>query len=280
VNPDQSDESRPRVLLTGARGNIGSRVIPILEKTMDLRLTDLVPTDEDPRYVAGDLTDFSQVYQLMEGVDAVVHLAMAPMRSREPSPGTADPSEELAITVNVGGTYHVLEAARQRGIQRVVYASSLTIHLGNKHRPLYDSQTPVEPINFYACTKLFGEQLARVYWRKHGLSTICLRIGQPFPIGNAEFDTLWRDNRRARSNFVEISDVARGLACGVTTGVPFGVFNLVSASDNPRFDLSETHRIGYVPRAYLSTNGLEFFEDGQFPAFPGPVVTHNPDEIA
>ncbi len=280
MHPVRSESPRPRVLLTGACGNIGSRVISTLEQTMDLRLTDLFSSSSDTRYIPGNLTDFSQVYELLDGMDAVIHLAMAAMQNSAPPLGSTNPSEELAIKVNMGGTYHILEAARQRGIRRVVYASSLTIHLGNKHRPIYDSQTPIEPANFYSCTKLFGEQLARVYFRNHGVSTICLRIGQPFPIGHKSLDNLWRKNKRARSHFVEIGDIARGLACGVRTDIPFGVFNLVSASDNQRFDLEETRQIGYVPRAYLSEKGVEFFEDGRFPPPSGPVVTHNPGELS
>lgn len=271
--------TRPKVLVTGAQGNIGARSIAILEQSMDLRLTDLVPVPGDSRYRAGDLTDFAQAYDLMEGIDTVIHLAMASDVSPDPeqTPGKVDPVAERRIKVNIGATYHILEAAKQRGVRRVVYASSLTIHLGNKHRKRYDSSTPPEPSGFYACTKLFGENLSRVYWRNHSLSTICLRIGQPTPIGH-EFDELWRTNKRARSHFVEIHDVARGLACGVHTEVPFGIFNLVSASDNPRFDLSESRRIGYVPRAYLSDQGLQYFENGDFPTPPSHVVTYNPGE--
>lgn len=271
--------SRPKVLITGACGNIGSRSVGILEQSMDLRLTDLRPTTGDVRYSSGDLTDFSEAYALLDGMDAVIHLAMADGDNSNADKilGKADPLAEQRIKVNIGATYHILEAARQRGIRRVVYASSLTIHLGNKHRRIYNAETPVEPASFYACTKLFGENLARVYWRNHGLSTICLRIGQPFPIGH-EYDDLWRTNKRARSHFVDIGDVARGLACGVHTEVPFGIFNLVSASDNPRFDLSESYRIGYVPQIHLSDEGLRQFENGRGPAPPSSVVTHNPGE--
>jgi uronate dehydrogenase len=278
-SPSVKRPFRPKVLVTGAGGNIGLRSLAILEQSMDLRLTDLVPMPDDSRYRAADLTNFSQAYELLEGMDAVIHLAMADGPPPDPNkaPGTSDPVMEQRLRVNIGATYHILEAARQRGLRRVVYASSLTIHLGNKHRKIYNSTTPVEPTGLYACTKLFGENLAKVYWRNHGLSTICLRIGQPTPIGH-EFDDLWRTNVRARSHFVEIQDVARGLACGVHTDVPFGIFNLVSASDNPRFDLSESQQIGYRPQAYFSNQGFQYSENSNFPDPPAAVLTHNPGE--
>lgn len=248
---------------------------------MDLRLTDLrVPTG-DSRAFAADLTDFSAAYRALEGVEAVIHLAMAPSSDEMVEYGgeEPDPGDEARLKVNVGATYNIFEAARRRKLRRVVYASSMTVQLGNKHASFYGPETPVEPVNLYACTKLFGEQLARVYWRRHGLSTICLRLGQPFPIGNPEFDELWTTNKRSRSIFAEIGDVARAVECAVETSLGFGVFPVVSASDNPRVDLSAARQIDYVPRAFLSDSGLTFHDDGRFPRVEGPLVTHNPGEL-
>jgi len=249
---------------------------------MDLRLTDLHVPEGDTRAFAADLTDFAQAYRALEGVDSVIHLAMAPGDgpNMEYLEDEANPADLQRLQVNVGATYNILEAARRRKLRRVVYVSSMTILLGNKHSATYSADTPVEPTNLYACTKLFGEQLARVYWRRHGLSTICLRLGQPFPIGNAEFDKQWSTNKRSRSIYAEMGDVARAVECAVTTLVEFGVFPVVSASDNPRVDLSTTRLIEYVPRAYLSDAGLSFHDDGCFPPATGPLVTHNPGELS
>lgn len=274
-----TESDRPRVLVTGARGNIGRRCVPEWEKTMDLRLTDLVVPEGDARHAPADLTDFATVLRLMEGIDVVVHLAMAAVPERPPCflPDEPDPDELLRLRVNTGTIYNVLEAARRCGVKRVVYMSSFTVYLGNKHRTRYDAATPLEPTNLYACTKLFGENLAGVYWRKHGLSVICLRLGQPFPIGHEFYDDLWKTNKRSRSIFVEMSDVARAVECAVRTEVGFGIYPIVSASDNLRVDLDAAREIGYIPRAYLSDAGLSRIDDGNFPA-AGPVVTHNPGE--
>lgn len=267
-----------RVLVTGALGNVGSRIVPLLEKEFELTLTDFrAPTDGTPIVVA-DLMDYAQVDKLMKGIDAVVHLAVVTGGTGPDDPEKIDPIDQKMLSVNTTSVFHVLEAARKNGVKRVVYASSLTILLGDRFRPRYDSTTPLYPTNLYACTKLFGEQLARVTWQKHGLSTICLRIGQPSPVGH-EFDEIWRTNKRSRSWFVEISDVAWGITCALRTSTQFGVYNLVSASDNPRMDWQETAAaIGYTPRAYYSDNGLSFHENGDFPPHDGSVITHNPGE--
>ena len=247
---------------------------------MDLRLTDIsAPANE--RWVSADLTDFAQVYRALEGVEAVIHLGAVTMRTPrdDAESDQVDASERAMLMVNTESTYNILEAARRHGVRRVVYVSSLTVVLGDKHREHYGVETPIRPAGVYACSKLFGEQLAEMYWRRHGLSTICLRLGQPFPIDHLELDESWKINKRARSVFVEIGDVARAVEAAVTTPVEFGVFPVVSASDNQRVDLEAMATIGYVPRAYLSDSGLEFYENGSFPRAADSVVTHNPGEV-
>ena len=269
-----------RVLLTGALGNIGRRVIQGLGADFELVPTDIRCSEEGPEILVADLMDFAQVDRLMDGMDAIVHLAVtnAENRAATDTPGKIDPVDERLLRVNTTSTFHVLEAARRHGIKRVVYASSMTVLLGDRHRESYDSTTPLEPSNLYACTKHFGENLARQSWRNCGLSTICLRIGQPTPVGHL-FDDLWQTNKRARSWFVEIGDIVRGISCALRTATPSGVYPLVSASDNPRVVWQETQKaIGYVPRAYFSDSGLSFHENGDFPVHDGTILTHNPGE--
>lgn len=280
----QSSSSRPirRVLLTGALGEVGRRVVPALSEVFDLRRTDLAPDDNtSPEYQSGDLTDFPTVMRLLEGMDAVIHSAAA-IPGEPPddlAPEEVDPNEKRLLSINPIATYNVLEAARRLNLVRVVYVSSLTVVLGNKHRSHYDSRTALCPTNVYACTKFFGEQLAEVYYRNYGLSTISLRLGQPTPIGHP-FDEAWMGNRRARSILAHMDDVARGLIAALTTDCPHGVFNLVSANDNPRVDWEETRdAIGYVPLAFCSETGFSFHPDGKYPHHDGSILTHNPNEI-
>ncbi len=269
-----------RVLVTGALGNIGRRIAPLLAREFDLTLTDYRTPADETKVIVADLMDYAQVERLMQGIDAVVHLAVVTGEGHGDTdvPGEIDPVDQRMLSVNTTSTFHVLEAARRNGVKRVIYASSLTILLGNKHRPAYDASTPLHPTNLYACTKLFGEQLAAVAWEKYGLSTICLRIGQPTPVDHP-FDLNWQTNKRSRSWFVDVNDVAWGITCALRATTAFGVYNLVSASDNPRVDWRPAAKaIGYTPKAYFSDSGLSFHEDGDFPPHDGSVVTHNPGE--
>lgn len=265
----------PRLLVTGACGQLARQVIPVLRDRYHLLLTDILPSGaESSGYLQADLASFEEVSPLMEGIDLVLHCAAVSHDENEigPEPRKLRCDEERILRANIHGTYHVFEAARRSGVRKIVYLSSLTSHLGNKSRPWYDSATPVEPANLYACTKIFGDNVGRLYAREHNVSVICLRLGQPYPL-HARLDEVWRTNRRARSWFVTIEDINLAILASLETETRFGLYNIVSASDNQRFDISDAREIGYVPRGYFSDEGLSFFEDGTFPPSRRPVVT-------
>jgi len=269
-----------KVLVIGSRGTLGKLIAKNLEDEFEVFGTDIAPADGDPRYGQADITDFARVLDVMKGMDRVVHLAVASGGAFDQTPGETSISdfEQATMAVNVNGTFHILEAARRLKIQRLVYMSSLTALLGDRHRVRYDSSTPLEPTNLYASTKIFGENIARAYWNNHGVSTISLRLGQPFPIGHA-FDNNWKTKTMSRSVFVAVEDVCQAVRCALQTDIPFGLYHIVSASDNQRVDIETAREIGYVPRAYLTGEGIRWIEDGCYPPPPGPVVTHNPENL-
>ncbi len=281
--PPSSLPNKPRVLITGALGRLAGTVTDLLQHDFACHLTDKdFRPDLGESYTQADLTDFSQVYPgLVHGADAVAHFAIASKRElseHEPA-GEISVFDEMTMKVNLQGTHHIFEAVRRAGVRKIVYLSSMTVYLGVKDREVYDQNTPLAPNNLYACTKLFGENLADLYFREHGISVICLRIGQPYP-ANPELDDLWRTSKRARTHFVAIQDVAEAVRCALATEVPFGIFNVVSSSDNPRVDLRPARAIGYYPRYHFCDDGLRYAEDGIFPPCSSPIVTSHPSELS
>ena len=83
--------------------------------------------------------------------------------------------------VNINGTYYLYEAARQAGVKRVVFASSNHAVGFYDQLEVIDASVPQRPDTLYGLSKAFGEDLARLYWDKYGLETVCIRIGSSFP---------------------------------------------------------------------------------------------------
>lgn len=266
--------SNKKLLLTGAHGLFARALIPDLSKDHELVLSDIVeqPVDGGFDYRRADIARFDQARAAVEGVDTLIHLAIASKRHIHVS---HEEMNNLIVEVNVKGTHNIFEAARQAHVRKIVFLSSLTVYLGSRNLPRYDGTTTPEPLNFYACTKLFGENLARIAWRDHGIETITLRFGQPYPCHGGELDDKWRTSRRARSTYVAMEDVAHAVRCAVETDIEHGVYNIVSASDNQRFDLAPARAIGYRPTAYFSEEGLTFHPEGLSTRCKRTPITHD-----
>src|SRR5262249_42287869 len=115
------------VLVTGATGEVARGVLPFLQKEFDLRLLALDPPGDDPRRIQADLLDWDALARAMNGVAAVLHLAVATGHS-----GTYedDAFNDCRFDVNVKGTFHVFETARRLRVRRVVHVSSLMVAWG------------------------------------------------------------------------------------------------------------------------------------------------------
>jgi UDP-glucose 4-epimerase len=121
----------------------------------------------------GDLRDFDRVRAAMQGVTYVSH--QAALRSVERS--VDDPLSSNAV--NVGGTMHVLVAAREAGVRRVVYASSSSVYGDSTELPKHEQLTP-SPVSPYAVSKLAGEHYCRVFTKLYGLEAVSLRYFNVF----------------------------------------------------------------------------------------------------
>jgi nucleoside-diphosphate-sugar epimerase len=238
------------VLVTGLSGLIGRALHGHVGTTWTLRALNRRPVPGVPGHQA-DIGDFDAIRPAFAGVDVVVHLAALV--------GNQAPEAEL-LRVNVGGTYNVFEAARQAGVERVVYASSgSTVSAIERDQPYRDlvagrlpegatwpmltHESPVRPNGLYGCTKVWGEVLARHYAEAHGLSMICVRIGhvsaEDRPLVPREF-AVWCSQR----------DIARGLELAVTAppAVRFAVVFVTSRNRWGYRDLEHARAVlGYEP---------------------------------
>lgn len=120
----------------------------------------------------GDIRDREFVSGVFErgGFDAVIHLAArAGVR-----PSIADP--RLYVSTNVDGTLNLLEACREAGIDRFIFASSSSVYGVNEKVPFAEDDLIQRTISPYAATKLMGEQLCSNYSNLYGIRCVCLRF--------------------------------------------------------------------------------------------------------
>ncbi|MDB5044763.1 MAG: TDP-glucose-4,6-dehydratase, partial [Deinococcus sp.] len=172
-HPHQANVYPRRILITGAAGEVGSVLRTQLRDFLTdsqtvLRLTDARdpgPEQAGEEVRVADLTDFAAIQAVMQDVDAVVHLGGIPNEDRY----------RRIRDVNIDGTYHVLEAARQAGVRRVAFASSIHT-VGLYPRTPIGPNVPVRPDTHYGISKVYGEALGRMYAEKFGLEFVSVRI--------------------------------------------------------------------------------------------------------
>ncbi len=160
-----------KILYTGASGRMAVALREALEGEFDaVRLMVRRPPERlfaGEEAVIADLTDLEAVERACAGIDTVIHLG-----------GIADEASFPEILdANIVGTYHLYEAARRAGVRRVVFASS---NHATGFYPIEQRirvEDPPRPDSYYGVSKVFGEALARLYYDKWGIESVCLRIG-------------------------------------------------------------------------------------------------------
>jgi len=156
------------ILITGAAGHIGQALCGFLAgHGFQLRGFDRRPCDGVHEQVLGDIEDLPALRAAARGADAVVHLAARP--------DNADFATQL-VPANVIGLYNILEAARLEGVGRIILAGSFRAGgLPARREPLAAAdRSPEDP---YGLTKLWAEDMGRMYAQRYGLSVLVVRLG-------------------------------------------------------------------------------------------------------
>ncbi|MEU3860146.1 NAD(P)-dependent oxidoreductase [Streptomyces sp. NPDC028722] len=249
------------LLLTGAAGGLGTLMRSLLpEYGYTLRLFDVRPVEDAPDAITADLTDTEALREAVRGVDAVLHLAGISLEA----------SFGKILRSNIEGTYNLYEAARQEGVRRIVFASS-NHAVGftpapRAGEPLIPVATPRRPDTFYGLSKCFGEDLAQLYWDKHGLETVSVRIGSCFPEPTSV---------RMLSVWMSPADGAR-LFHAALTAEDVGHTVVYGSSANTRlwWDLGSARALGYEPRDDSEPYAAKLIAEQGEPDPGNPAHTH------
>jgi dTDP-4-dehydrorhamnose reductase len=231
--------TKQKILITGAAGRIGQRLLEHWRDHYDFILTDKRTPEKTHgfSFTEANLSDMETIRPLFAGVHTVIHLA-----------NDANPRAtwESLLPNNVMANYNVFQLALEQNCQRVIFASSVNAVASYPADVQVKTDMPVAPPNLYGATKAWGEALGRFYADQKGLSVICLRLGW----------VTTKDNSRLRPDFplldiaLTYDDLLRLFdACLAATSVRFGLFHGISDNRFKRLDISDTrHVLGYEPR--------------------------------
>ena len=226
------DLTDKRVLVIGGAGFIGSHIV---DQLLDEPVREVVVLDNlirgkegnlagalaDDRVelVEGSITDRELLAKLMEGTDFVFHLAALWLYECVHEPRSA-------IDVNIVGTFNVIEAAQNAGVEKTVYSSSASVYGDALESPMTEDH-PFNNRTTYGATKIAGEQLYRAFNEQHDLDYVGMRYMNVYgprmdymgtyvsvvmkvldKIEAGERPVIFGDGSQAY-DFVHVSDVAR-----------------------------------------------------------------------
>ncbi len=223
-----------RLLLTGAAGNLGKELRPRLKAYCEtLRLShrkDFGPAADGEEIVLASLEDKTQMLALLKDVDAVVHMGGV----------STEQAWAPILAGNVVGMVNLYEAARINKVRRIVFASSNHVTGFYRQDEVITPQDPMRPDGFYGLSKAFGENLAQLYWDRHGLETVSLRIGSSF--------TEPKD-RRMLATWMSYDDTERLVVAALTAPiVRHTVIYGMSNNKTTWWDNTSARHLGYRPQ--------------------------------
>ena len=244
-----------RVLITGAAGYVGRHIRRGLEADHDLRLGDITIPEGDARWVPLDVTRPATVANAMQGIDAVLHLAVA---SGHEGDYEDDAFNQTRFDVHVKGTCNVLEAARRAGVRRFVHTSSIMVAWGYDPPQWVAAAAPPRPIGTYAVTKQLAETLCAYYARSFGMSIMCLRIPKPIDLD----EPTWK-RRPIRPQWLAFPDLIQAYRLALAApDIGFEIVTVVGESSRRRWDLSKAEQVlGYRPTIRLEEFGYQLGEE-------------------
>jgi nucleoside-diphosphate-sugar epimerase len=247
----------PRILITGSKGLIGRIVTKALVDSFDMYGLDIVG-EQTERHSRVDISNFEALhhaFRAMGDVEYVIHLAA----DRKP-----DAQWESVLKNNIIGTRNVYEGGHNHGVKKIIFASSTYVTRGyrgipptsheEQHPGIIFTRDPIAPDSDYGVSKAFGEALARQHYERHGLESICLRIGavseNDDPPVNEELMKIWLSHR----------DLIQLVKKSILSNVKFGIYFGISNNRARYYDISTAKKeIGYKPQddAFRNRNGLD-----------------------
>ena len=148
-----------KVLLLGGNGYMGPHLVRVLEKSHQLRITDIMPIESEHETMIVDVANSDQVITAADGVDAIINCSVL------------RPDRKLAFDVNALGAYNTMCAALEHKIQRVIHTGPFTAVHGkttyNFDFELNPDSPPHPGTDLYGLTKSLGQEICKLFTENH-----------------------------------------------------------------------------------------------------------------
>jgi nucleoside-diphosphate-sugar epimerase len=258
-----------RIVLTGAAGRAGRVALRhLLERGYDVTAVDIQLVSRPEGEFSGtlrdvlraDLTDLGETVQVLEGADAVVHLANIP------APGLQAPHR--TFVQNISMNHSVFSAAVMMKLKRVVWASSettlgLPFDVPPEYAPVDEAHYPL-PESSYALSKVLTETMAEQFSRQSGIPFVALRYSNILgPEQYLEFpQNAWLDPEARKWNlwgYIDDRDAAE--ACHLALTAPMtGAHSYIIASDDTVMPVPSRELMAQVFPGVPLSEGLDGFQ--------------------
>lgn len=254
-----------KILVTGGAGFVGSHIIDLLLKELDVKevivvdnffrgleenLTDALKTDKI-KLSEIDIRDSNALDSILNGVDFCFHLAALRVTACAEAP-------REAVEVMINGTQNVIEACIKNGVHKLIAASSALIYGKADEFPTKESHSPYNNRTLYGALKASNELMYRAYKDMKGLNYVALRYfniyGPRMDTKGAHTEVLIRWYKMIKEgkpplifgdgtqtmDFIHVKDVAKASLKALTADVTDEVFNVASGKETTLLQLCHT----------------------------------------
>lgn len=236
MNRQETENNQlPTVLVTGAKGQLGNKIIELLSDKMDIILTD---TEEM------DITNKLQVHNAIKlsKPDYIIHCA-AYTRVDD-----AEENKELCFKINAGGTGNIAEAAKKYG-STLFYISTDYVFDGNKNSP-YDERDLPSPLSVYGQSKQEGEKIIEEACEKYYILRVAWLFGElpkNHPGSNFVETMIRLSKERSELNIVSdqigsptyTGDLVDTMSKMIAKNAPFGTYHFSGSNPCSWYDFAK-----------------------------------------
>jgi len=233
-------------LITGSKGLIGKVLTESLSDDFDIYGLDIMDGKAD-KYHQADVSKYEELdsfFKKFTYMDCIVHLA---------ADSSVNAPWESVLENNIIGTRNLYECAKNHSVKRVIFASSNHVTRGyivdsqpvtkDNNMPIINVLDPIRPYIDYGSSKSFGEIVARQYFERYGIHSICLRIGWVIKDDNPNISEL------ARNIWLSQRDLVQLIRKSLMSDIPFGIYYGVSNNKVKFWDVSNARKeLEYKPK--------------------------------